>query len=179
MAVSCRTPNNWDSPGPHSAPVGGRTIRGRNALSGVDVVFGGFLARTREELGWQEERGRDTLLVKRTLRSGQRVGYPGNVVVLGDVNAGGEVVAGGDIIVLGWLRGTAHAGAAGDEKAVVAAFRLWPTQIRIGDVAGRPPDEGGTPPSAPELARVREGDLVIERCGPRASARQPALFTSI
>ncbi len=49
----------------------------------------------------------DTLLVKRTIRSGQRIAYNGNVVVLGDVNPGAEVVASGDVIVLGHLRGGA------------------------------------------------------------------------
>ncbi|MBX6378990.1 MAG: septum site-determining protein MinC, partial [Clostridia bacterium] len=76
--------------------------------------------------------GRDTLLVRRTLRSGQRVVFAGNVVVLGDVNPGAEVLAGGDIIVMGALRGVAHAGAGGQVGSVVAAFRLQPTQLRIG-----------------------------------------------
>ena len=46
-----------------------------------------------------------TLMVKRTLRGGQRVEFEGNVVVKGDVNAGAEVLATGDIIILGALRG--------------------------------------------------------------------------
>jgi len=46
-------------------------------------------------------------------------------VVLGDVNPGAEVVAGGDIIVLGALRGVAHAGAMGDEDTVVVPFDYY------------------------------------------------------
>ena len=50
--------------------------------------------------------------VKRTVRSGVRLEYEGNVVVLGDVNPGAEVVAGGSVVVWGRLRGVVHAGAA-------------------------------------------------------------------
>src|SRR5690606_16549171 len=71
-----------------------------------------------------------TLLVRRTIRSGQRIDYHGNVVVMGDVNAGAVVTCTGDIVVLGSLRGLAHAGAEGNDEAVVVAFRLEPTQLR-------------------------------------------------
>jgi septum site-determining protein MinC len=104
-----------------------------------------------------------TLLVRRTLRSGQRVRYNGNVVVLGDVNPGAEIVAAGDIVVMGTLRGVAHAGATGTGDAIVAAFRLQPVQLRVGTVIGRAPDGQPHRAEAPELARVRDGVLVIER----------------
>lgn len=104
-----------------------------------------------------------TLLVRRTLRSGQRVRYNGNVVVLGDVNPGAEIVAAGDIVVMGTLRGVAHAGATGSGDAMVAAFRLQPMQLRVGSVIGRAPDGQPARADAPELARVRDGVLVIER----------------
>ena len=107
-----------------------------------------------------------TLLVKRTLRSGQRVRFAGNVVVLGDVNPGAEIVASGDIVVMGTLRGVAHAGATGGEGAIVAAFRLQPTQLRVGSFIGRSPDGGNARTQMPELARVRDGALVIERYVP-------------
>ena len=60
--------------------------------------------------------------VKGPVRSGGRVTFKGNVVVLGDVNSGAEIVAGGSIIVWGRLRGVVHAGAQGDENAVVCAL---------------------------------------------------------
>lgn len=104
-----------------------------------------------------------TLMVRRTLRSGQRVRFNGNVVVLGDVNAGAEIVASGDIIVMGTLRGVCHAGASGDPQAQVVALRLQPVQLRVGPVIGRAPD-GRAPRSAgPEVARVQDGVLVVER----------------
>jgi septum site-determining protein MinC len=107
-----------------------------------------------------------TMLVKRTLRSGQRIRFAGNVVVLGDVNPGAEVVAAGDIVVMGTLRGVAHAGATGVTDAIVAAFRLHPTQLRVAGVIGRAPDGLSPRPDAPEVARVRDGVLVVERYVP-------------
>ena len=104
-----------------------------------------------------------TLLVRRTVRSGQRVRFNGHVVVLGDVNPGAEIVASGDIIVMGTLRGVAHAGATGAPDAQVAALRLQPGQLRVGSVIGRAPDGGPQRPSVPEVARVRDGVLVVER----------------
>ncbi|NLA57346.1 MAG: septum site-determining protein MinC [Firmicutes bacterium] len=103
------------------------------------------------------------LIVRRTLRSGQSVHHPGSVVVLGDVNPGAEVVAGGDIIVLGALRGVAHAGALGEEAAVVVAFRLQPTQLRIAHFISRAPDDANLPePQGPEIAQVRNNLITIQ-----------------
>jgi septum site-determining protein MinC len=114
---------------------------------------------------WEDEaRRHPTLLIRKTLRSGQNVRFYGNVVVLGDVNPGAEITAGGDIIVMGWLRGMAHAGAQGDERAMVSAFRLNPTQLRIAHFIARSPDGGeATMPDVPEIAEIREGQLVIDR----------------
>lgn len=103
-----------------------------------------------------------TTLVKRTLRSGQSIRFDGNVVVLGDANPGSEIVAAGDIIVMGSLRGMAHAGATGNRRAVVAALRLLPTQLRIADLISRAPDGKQTAPSAPEIARIKSEMVVIE-----------------
>lgn len=104
----------------------------------------------------------DTLLIKRTLRSGQQVRHAGNVVVLGDVNPGAEVVATGDIVVMGVLRGVAWAGCKGDLGAIVAAFRLQPTQLRIGHLISRPPDGEPLNMNQPEMAYVRGGAVIID-----------------
>ena len=102
------------------------------------------------------------VVVRRTLRSGQAMHYPGHVTVIGDVNSGAEVVAGGDIVIWGKLRGNAHAGAMGDEEAVICALEMMPNQIRIGAHIARPPDRGWRP-KAPEKASVQEGRIVVER----------------
>jgi septum site-determining protein MinC len=70
-------------------------------------------------------------------------------------------VAGGDIVVWGKLRGTAHAGAMGNETAVVCALELTPTQLRIAQYFARSP-EGRRRKSLPEVARVRDGKIVAE-----------------
>lgn len=53
----------------------------------------------------------ETKFVQTSLRSGQKQEYPGSLVICGDVNAGAEVIAGGNIMIMGALRGLAHAGA--------------------------------------------------------------------
>lgn len=103
-----------------------------------------------------------TLFVHRTLRSGQRVNYDGSVVIIGDVNPGAEVVASGDILVMGALRGLAHAGARGSALAKVVAFCLAPMQLRIASFIARAPDEGSESGTQPEQAVIKDGMLVIE-----------------
>lgn len=109
----------------------------------------------------EKELSEPGLLIRRSLRSGQKINCQGNVIVLGDVNAGSEITATGDIIVMGALRGIAHAGAAGDDSAQIVAYRLHPTQLRIAGVICRPPDKdsGGI---RPEVARLVSGQMMIE-----------------
>jgi septum site-determining protein MinC len=108
-----------------------------------------------------EELREDAVLVRRTMRSGRSVRHAGNVVVLGDVNPGAEIMASGDVIVWGRLRGVVHAGAEGDTSAVVCALDLAPTQLRIaGHIAVSPPQKGQP---IPEMARVKDGQIVAER----------------
>jgi septum site-determining protein MinC len=102
------------------------------------------------------------LVVTRTLRSGQIVRHEGDVIVLGDVNPGATVIATGHIVVMGALRGVAHAGAAGNTAALVASTKLCPTQLRIAHVIGRAPDEQEKLQPVPEVARVRDGMIVVE-----------------
>jgi septum site-determining protein MinC len=104
------------------------------------------------------------VLLKRTLRSGQSVRHAGHVVIIGDVNPGSEIIAGGDVIVWGSLRGTVHAGAAGDKARSVCALDLSPTQLRIGNYIARPPDNRRRRKTTyPERAFVSDGQLVAER----------------
>ena len=103
----------------------------------------------------------NSLFVERTLRSGQSVQFDGHVIILGDVNPGAEIIASGNIVVLGALRGVAHAGASGDRERTVSAFQLAPTQLRIADIVTRAPanEEGGR---GPEIARIKDGSLFVE-----------------
>lgn len=101
------------------------------------------------------------ILVRRTLRSGQVIRHPGHVIIIGDVNPGAEIVAGGDVVVWGRLRGVVHAGALGDESAVVCALDLSPLQLRIGPYIARSPEERRQN-VVPEMAFVRQGRIVAE-----------------
>ncbi len=118
--------------------------------------------RFADEAGEEELPEGGAVLVRRTLRSGQTVRHTGHVVVVGDVNPGAEIIAGGDVVVWGRLRGTVHAGAGGDDDAVVCALVLTPTQLRIGSHIARSP--GGEPGRRilPEVASV-QGDQIVAK----------------
>jgi len=111
------------------------------------------------------EGGEGAILVRRTLRSGFSLKHPGHVVVIGDVNPGAQVIARGDVIVWGKLRGMVHAGAEGDERAVVCALDLSPTQLRIASVIAVTPKRRGKP--QPEMARLENGQVVAETWDPK------------
>jgi septum site-determining protein MinC len=116
-----------------------------------------------EELQVQRDprESEDTLFLRRTIRSGQAIHHKSNVVVLGDVNPGAEIVAGGDIIVWGVLRGMVHAGYPDNEQATVCALQLSPVQVRIAHLLSRPP-EGFTAQPRPEVAIIKQGQIVVE-----------------
>jgi len=103
----------------------------------------------------------DTLFLRRTVRSGQAIYHDSNVVVLGDVNPGAEIVAAGDIIVWGVLRGMVHAGYPDSDNAIVCALCLSPVQLRIAHLLSRPP-EGFEAQPRPEVATIRQGQIVVE-----------------
>ena len=75
----------------------------------------------------------ETKFHKGSIRSGQRIEYEGSLVIIGDVNAGAEVIAGENIVILGILRGLAHAGAKGNKDAIIEASEIEAAQIRIAD----------------------------------------------
>lgn len=117
-----------------------------------------------EELGQMQRDQResaDTLFVRRTIRSGQAIHHPSNVVIMGDINQGAEVVAGGDVVVWGVLRGMVHAGYPDNENAVVCSLLLAPLQLRIARLLSRPPDGFEVQPR-PEVATIRQGQIVVE-----------------
>ena len=76
----------------------------------------------------------ETKFHRGSLRSGQRLETEGSIVIIGDVNSGAEVIASDNIVVLGNLRGLAHAGAKGNKNAIIAAGELDAVQIRISNV---------------------------------------------
>ena len=113
--------------------------------------------------------GDEAVLVRRTLRSGFSLQNKGHVVVIGDVNPGAEIIAGGDVVVWGRLRGVVHAGAAGNEDAVVCALDLSPTQLRIADKIATSPKRRGK--SQPEMARLEDDQVIAEPWNPGEKRR--------
>lgn len=83
----------------------------------------------------------ETKYHKGALRSGQRLEYEGSLVIIGDVNDGAEVIAGDNIVVVGTLRGLAHAGAKGNMNACISATSIESPQIRIANIIKETPRE--------------------------------------
>jgi len=104
----------------------------------------------------------NALFVKGPLRSGQRLYAEDHLIVFGDVNPGAELIAGGDIIVMGVLRGVAHAGVPDNIAAIIAALSLKPTQLRIGHFISRSPEFQDKHDSGPEIARVDTEQIVVD-----------------
>ncbi|HEY4241217.1 MAG TPA: septum site-determining protein MinC [Kofleriaceae bacterium] len=102
-----------------------------------------------------------TRVVVGPVRSGVILDHVGHVIVFGDVNPGAEVRAAGNIVVLGRLRGTAHAGI-GRDAAFILALRLEPQQLRICRLVARA-DDGAAKTTEPELAHVASDAIVVER----------------
>lgn len=76
----------------------------------------------------------ETKFHRGSLRSGQKLEFEGSLVIIGDVNGGAEILASDNIIVLGALRGMAHAGAKGNKDAIIAATAIESPQIRISNI---------------------------------------------
>ena len=108
-----------------------------------------------------ERRSVPAEVIRGTCRAGEVRRFPGNVVVVGNVNPGAQIIAQGDVLVFGKLRGLAHAGAGGDVTAVILAMSSVDPQLRIADyfwdadtprtVAGR---RSGDSDDGPVIARV-------------------------
>lgn len=102
-----------------------------------------------------------TRFIRKTVRGGQCINYPGNIVIIGDVNSGAEVSAAGNVIVLGTLKGKVSAGTNGNTKAVIAAFSLQPELLKIAKCMAMSPDDTGKP-KYPELAKIKDGIIIVE-----------------
>ena len=109
-------------------------------------------------------RGNEALLVKTICRSGEVIRYPGDVVVMADVNPGGEIIADGDILVFGNLRGFAHAGASGDTQATIIALNLDTHRLQIGPYTGvdpKPKKRSKSNKNNPRIAYVRRSSVYV------------------
>lgn len=103
----------------------------------------------------------ETTFHKGSLRSGQKLETEGSLVILGDVNSGAEVMASDNIVVLGALRGLAHAGAKGNKEAIVAAGLFDAVQIRIANIV-KEIDREEEPIHKQACISVVEDKIIIE-----------------
>lgn len=95
--------------------------------------------------------------VRGPIRSGVILEATEHLIICGDVNPGAEVRSLGAIIVLGRLRGVAHAGAGG----FILALELAPQQLRLGELVARAAD-ADSPPGHAEIAHARGGQIIVE-----------------
>lgn len=121
---------------------------------------GGQVRDLRPPASVAQVRGENVILA-RTVRSGGRIESTGSVVILGDVNAGAEILAVDDIIVIGTLRGLAHAGAGGNEKAIIWAQRIRSPQLRIGSALAQADGDDDGQTRGAEVAHLANGQIVI------------------
>ena len=95
-----------------------------------------------------------------TVRSGEYLESPGNLLILGDVNPGAKVSAEGNIIIWGKLLGIAHAGTKGNSNATISALQLRPVQLRIAKKIARGPKEKPQLGHA-EQAKIDSEEIII------------------
>ncbi len=103
----------------------------------------------------------ETKFHRGSLRSGQKIESEGSLVVIGDVNSGAEVIASDNIIILGALRGLAHAGAKGNKQAIIAAGLVDTVQIRIANVV-KEIDRDEEPMHKQAYVSVIDDKIIIE-----------------
>ena len=103
----------------------------------------------------------NTKFYKGNLRNGMSLDFDGSLVILGDVNPGAQVTATGNILILGALKGLAHAGCRGNSEAFVFALHLIPVQLRIGSIITRFPDGDSKVNRKPEYAYVEDGKIYV------------------
>ena len=129
------------------------------------------LVRQKVERFEEEQAGRTGEFYRGTLRSGQVLDCESSIIILGDVNPGAKIISKGSIVVLGALRGTAYAGANGNEQSFVAALEMDPLQIKIGEIIARSADKSPAPKRRlrkekvtvePQVAIVKDGNIYIE-----------------
>ena len=134
------------------------------SLSAVESVIESLKAKHNKN-GARNRNITEALFIKSTFRSGESLHHHGDVVVLADVNPGAEIRADGDIVVLGSLKGFVHAGASGDNKAVIIALELPSARFQIGKYHGVAPTSARHKPKSsatgPQIAYVRSRSIHV------------------
>lgn len=108
------------------------------------------------------------------LRSGQVLECASSVTVVGDVNPGAKIISEGNIVILGALKGNAHAGIAGNDKCFIFALDMNPIQLQVGNYYAKSPDKEvvkkkfgrkskeSVEEYGPKIAIAKDGNIHIE-----------------
>lgn len=109
------------------------------------------------------------VVVMSDMNSGSQVNSTRNVVVMGNINSGAKVVASGNIVVIGEVRGFVHAGAKGNNASYVIANSLCPKILQISEIIAEAPDDDieNNKLAIPEVAFVSKERIVIESFLPK------------
>lgn len=111
---------------------------------------------------------------KGNLRSGQVLECAASVTLIGDVNPGARIISEGNIVVLGALKGNAHAGVSGNDNCFIFALDMSPIQLQIGQYYAKSPDKESVKKRlipkkktdaegySPKIATAQEGTICIE-----------------
>lgn len=92
-------------------------------------------APTAQDSSKSAGKAQPTMVVKRQLRSGQRIyANDSDLIVIGSVGHGAEIIADGNIHVYGSLLGRAIAGAKGDQNARIFTTHLDPELVAIAGI---------------------------------------------
>lgn len=105
-------------------------------------------------------------IIRRNVRSGQRVHTDGLLTIWGDVNDGAEISAGSDIVVVGRLAGIVHAGCYGNAASRIFALQIATGQIRIGPLMASTLDKPQLP-AGPAVAFSNQGGIEVVAYHPR------------
>jgi len=155
-----------DSPPAHNEIVIPETapVTTAESVSAVESIIENLKSRHNKN-GARNRNITEALFIKSTFRSGESLHHHGDVVVLADVNPGAEIRAEGDIVVVGSLKGWVHAGASGDNKAVIVALDLPASRFQIGKYEGVAPDStrrrSNSSASGPKIAYVRSRSIHV------------------
>ncbi|MGZ9585131.1 septum site-determining protein MinC [Paenibacillus marinisediminis] len=156
--------------------LGARNVQDEHKTKILDILRqrGNLLIRSlqSDDESKQKDQGYIIQTLTGIVRSGQVLRHEGNLLFLGDVNPGGIIQCTGDIVVSGALRGTAHAGYEGNDRAVIVASLFAPTQLRIADIISRPPDEWGVAQTQMEFAYVHDEQMQIDKVSQLHRIRQ-------
>lgn len=72
-------------------------------------------------------------MVVKNVRNGQIVRSDRDIILIGDIRPGGLVQSAGSVLVVGNVQGTIHAGAKGNDDAIIVASFSFDGQVRIGE----------------------------------------------